>query len=171
MIMISRFKHLIASLLLLPLSSWMIGSSIYSNNTYYNQSYQLNRDAVNLIHRNQLSSAIQVLKRANSMNRNSAEILGNLGYAYYLSGDLARAQKTLYASLQHNPKRGASWNNLGLVFAAQNKVQQAIKCFVNYWNYSTNKNAATNQFYEWEENQPGTPLDSAAKGARQVLGI
>ena len=114
--MISRFKHLIASLLLLPLSSWMIGSSTYSNNTYYNQSYQLNRDAVNLIHRNQLSSAIQVLKRANSMNRNSAEILGNLGYAYYLSGDLMRAQKTLYASLQHNPKRGASWNNLGLVF-------------------------------------------------------
>jgi hypothetical protein len=105
------------------------------------------------------------------MNRNSAEILGNLGYAYYLSGDLMLAQKTLYASLQHNPKRGASWNNLGLVFAAQNKVQQAIKCFVNYWNYSTNKNAATNQFYEWEENQPGTPLDSAAKGARQVLGI
>ena len=169
--MISRFKYLFTFLLLLPLSSLVLSSNAYPNNTYYSQSYQLNRNAVNLIHNNQLSSAIQILKKANSMNPNSAEILGNLGYAYYLSGDLARPQKTLYASLQHNPKRGASWNNLGLVYAAQNKVQQAIKCFVNYWHYSTNKNAATNQFYEWEEDQPGTPLDNAAKGARQVLGI
>lgn len=131
----------------------------------------LNEQAITLINQKQYIQAISLLERAKELSPTDAEILGNLGYAYYLAGDLDNAQNALTSTLQLKPKRGSSWNNLGLVLAARGDISWATEAFVRYWNYSSNKKAATNQFFYWESERPGTALEEASRRARAQLGL
>lgn len=131
----------------------------------------LNDEGIAYIQAKKYSYAVYVLEQAKDINPADAEILGNLGYAYYMTKKYENAETTLTASLEIMPTRGASWNNLGLVLSAKGDVSWATDCFVNYWKFSKNKEAATNQFFVWEEEQPGTTLDLASKNARAKLGL
>jgi tetratricopeptide (TPR) repeat protein len=135
------------------------------------QARALNKQAIQLIRSGQYQVAIAKLEKAKSIYPSDSEVLGNLGYAYYMVGNYSQAQMNLTTSLKLSPKRGATWNNLGLVLASTNQIEWATKCFVNYWSYSGNKRAATNQFFYWEQEVPGSGIDIASKRARAVLNI
>lgn len=131
----------------------------------------LNSQGIVLIRNNQYAQAINVLERSKLIYPTDAEVLGNLGYAYYMNGDHQNAKYNLTSSLNISPKRGSTWNNLGLVLVDLGELDWATDCFIKYWNYSSNKKAATNQFFYWERQRPGTLLDTASKRARAALGI
>ncbi len=131
----------------------------------------LNAQGIALINQRRYLQAIDVLEQSTLLRPTDAEVLGNLGYAYYMAGDLDSAQNALTSSLHIMSKRGATWNNLGLVLSARGDVSWAAESFVRYWNYSSNKKAATNQFFYWESIQPGTALEQASRMARARLGI
>lgn len=86
-------------------------------------------------------------------------------------GNLDSAQNELTSALRLMPNRGATWNNLGLVMSARGDISWAAESFVKYWNYSSNKKAATNQFFYWESIRPGTALEQASRIARAQLGL
>ena len=132
---------------------------------------KLNEQGIQYIRTNQFTYAVNVLEQSKSIYPTDAEVLGNLGYAYFMLQDLTKAEYNLTSSLKIKENRGSTWNNLGLVKSFQGDVNWATKCFINYWNYSKNKKAATDQFFYWEAQRPGTYLDQASKNARQALGI
>lgn len=135
------------------------------------KSRALNESAITYIRSNRYTNAIINLEEANALSPTDAEILGNLGYSYYMVGRYPEAQRALTASLKLKSKRGSSWNNLGLVLSALGNEDWAVDCFVNYWNFSKNKEAATKQFFYWENQRPNTTLDRASKRARLKLGL
>ncbi|MGN2429273.1 hypothetical protein ACTFJG_25880, partial [Klebsiella electrica] len=69
----------------------------------------------------------------------------------------------------------SAWEEMTCLFApslaSTNQIEWAVNCFINYWNFSKNKKAATNQFFSWEQERPGTGIDIASKRARSTLGI
>lgn len=132
---------------------------------------QLNKEAINLIWNNNFSVAISKLEQAKNYNPADAEVLGNLGFAYQKAGDLINAQINFTASLKLAPKRGATWGNLADVLADTGDIDWAIQAFVNYWNYSKNKQAATDLFYTWMNQYPNTGRDIAVRRAMQILGL
>ncbi|MBE0131181.1 hypothetical protein [Citrobacter amalonaticus] len=131
----------------------------------------LNAQGISLINQKYYPQAVQVLEQARALMPADAEILGNLGYAYYMAGYLDNAQYALTSALQLKPRRGATWNNLGLVLVARGDISWATEAFVRYWNCSSNKKAATNQFFYWESVRPGTALEQASRMARAQLGL
>lgn len=132
---------------------------------------ELNQKAIQQIRSGHYYPAIKNLEAAKSIYPSDAEVLGNLGYAYFMVDDLSAAQMNLTSSLKIAPHRGSSWNNLGLVLASTNQIEWATRCFINYWNYSSNKRMATNQFFSWEQQRPGSGIDIASKRARAALGL
>lgn len=133
---------------------------------------QLNKEAIELIrNEDNFAAAIPKLEQAKGLYPSDSEILGNLGYAYSNVGNYAQAKINFTASLKINPKRGATWGNLAPVLADQGEVEWAVTAFVNYWNYSRYKDAATRQLYYWTTEYPGTNRDIASSKARKILGI
>ena len=111
------------------------------------------------------------LEEAKRLLPSDAEILGNLGFAYYKIGDLYEAQTNLTASLKLKPKRGSSWGNLADVLADLGYTDWATEAFVNYWMYSQNKQAATNHLTERQTNYPNLHRGIAATRAKQILNL
>lgn len=132
---------------------------------------QLNKEAINLIWNNNFSVAISKLEQAKNYNPADAEVLGNLGFAYQKAGNLTNARINFTASLKLAPKRGATWGNLADVLADTGDIDWATQAFVNYWNYSKNKQAATDLFYTWMNQYPNTGRDIAVRRAMQILGL
>lgn len=131
-----------------------------------------NDNSVDLINTGQFELAIQQLEKAKSLSPADAEILGNLGYAYFNNGDYEKAKSNLTASLKLMPKRGVSWNNLGQALGAQNQIEWASDCFQKYWNYTSNKLIVEKLFNKLEQTYKGTSLNGiyeAVHLARQKI--
>jgi hypothetical protein len=135
------------------------------------QSRSLNKEAISLIRSNNFALAISKLEQAKSLNPADSEILGNLGYAYYMSEDLKNAQINFTASLKITPKRGATWGNLADLLAYTGQIDWSIQAWINYYNYSKNKQAAQGQFYYILQNYPNTNNAIAVKQAMNQLGL
>ncbi|NMP14870.1 tetratricopeptide repeat protein [Thalassotalea sp. Y01] len=63
------------------------------------------------------------------INAKSANILSNIGYSYYLTGDLALAEKYFKKAINSNNQFKRGWTNLGLVYARKGQYNRAIKTF------------------------------------------
>ncbi|WP_051216286.1 tetratricopeptide repeat protein [Ferrimonas futtsuensis] len=63
-----------------------------------------------------------VLNRAPS----AANVLTNLGYSYYLDGNLRQAEIHLRQAVQKQPDFKRAWNNLGLVYARMKHYKRAL---------------------------------------------
>lgn len=130
----------------------------------------LNKEGIKLISQNRFAEAVTILVEAMRAYPFDAEVLGNLGYALYLRGDYKIARDTLALSLKLNPKRWASWQNLGLALSKLDDVEWATNSFINYFQYSTNKHMANRKLYRWS-NDSNLSLKKAASNAIQQLGI
>lgn len=64
-----------------------------------------------------------------NQNTNSANILSNVGYSYYLSDELNLAERYYKRAINAEPKFTRAWTNLGLVYMRKNQYTRAIKTF------------------------------------------
>lgn len=131
----------------------------------------LNATAIKQIRAKNYSSAIANLEESKHIYPADSEVLGNLGYAYYMNHDYHNAELNLTSSLRIKPDRGSSWNNLGMVMAATGRGEWAEKSFIKYWNHSSNKKAATGQLYYWRNDFPDTLLSKTAASVITRLGL
>lgn len=73
-----------------------------------------------------LDVALEHFERARKTADPSAELLNDIGYAYYLKDDLTTAATNLEAAIRVNPHYSAARTNLGLVLAEQEKFDEAL---------------------------------------------
>lgn len=135
---------------------------------------ELNNSSIKLINKGQYRLAIQKLEQAKNLFPADAEVLGNLGYAYFNTGDYDIARSNLTAALKLKPKRSVSWNNLGQTLGAQNQVEWAADCFQKYWEYTANKTLVNELFDSLEVKYKNSNLDGvyqAVKLAKNRLGL
>jgi Tfp pilus assembly protein PilF len=79
--------------------------------------------------RGQLEAATAHFSAAAQIQPPSAELLSDMGYAYYLTGNLTEAESMLSQSLRLNPDNKAACNNLALVLGSQGKLDQSLALF------------------------------------------
>jgi tetratricopeptide (TPR) repeat protein len=90
-------------------------------------------------------NSITVFSRAIAVTKNNDIALLNLGSAYYVKGDLARAHDYFVQSLQIRPKQANGWNNLAAVrndLGRENEAMEAYRIAVQI-----DPNRAKSQFY------------------------
>lgn len=52
--------------------------------------------------------------------------LNNLGYSYYMAGDLGRAEQAFIKALDRNPAHERAWRNLALVYSKSGRYMEAL---------------------------------------------
>lgn len=62
-------------------------------------------------------------------NDSSANLLSNIGYSYYLTGQLTRAESYFKKAVNADPKFKRAWANLGLIYVRKGQYNRAIKTF------------------------------------------
>jgi Tfp pilus assembly protein PilF len=67
--------------------------------------------------------------RALRMSPKSAEILNDLGYAYYSRGMWKEAETALKSALAADPRHVRAWNNLGLTLGQQGRYEESADAF------------------------------------------
>ena len=60
---------------------------------------------------------------------NSSEVLNNLGYSYYLSGDFRGSSLLFRKAIDADRGNGKAWSNLGLVLARERRYQESLEAF------------------------------------------
>jgi len=63
------------------------------------------------------------------VNPNSPNILANIGYSYYLTGNLTLAESYFIRAINIEPQSIRAWTNLGLVYVRKGQYNRAIKTF------------------------------------------
>ena len=99
----------------------------------------LNARAIALINGGRPGAAIPLLEHALVLQPRDAEMLGNLGYAYMLVGEHARARSRFVAALDLSPTRSATWLNLGQAYAELGRQDAALDAVLKGYRYSTRK--------------------------------
>ena len=59
----------------------------------------------------------------------NAAVLSDLGYCYFLQGQLAKAESALRKATLVEPATPRHWNNLGLAIGHQGRHEEALACF------------------------------------------
>ena len=99
----------------------------------------LNARAIALINGGRPQDAIPLLEHALVIQPRDAEMLGNLGYAYMLVGEHARARSRFITALELAPTRSATWLNLGQTYAELGRRDVAVDAVLKGYRYSTRK--------------------------------
>jgi len=97
----------------------------------------LNNKALNLFNSDHLNEAIIVWTEAYSIIRDNeivssqaAEIINNLGYAYYKKNDFVEAEKTLLFSKNIKPRRWSVHLNLGDLYSKNGERKKAVDSYM-----------------------------------------
>lgn len=67
-------------------------------------------------------------------DQNSAMVLSNIGYSYYLTGELTAAERYFRQAINADPKFKRAWTNLGLIFVRKGQYNKAVKTFKQVMN-------------------------------------
>ena len=76
------------------------------------------------------SDAVDYYKKALEHYPDSAMLMNNIGYSYYLSGDLQEATNWLDAAVQTQPGYELAIRNLALLYARQGWYKEAVNSFL-----------------------------------------
>ncbi len=87
--------------------------------------YQLGVDALN---KGNMPKAFEELLHAESVNPDRSEVLGALGYAWQLRGNLSKANAYYSRAIKHDPS-SATYNNYGGLMLRMHKPEAAEKYF------------------------------------------
>jgi Flp pilus assembly protein TadD len=87
------------------------------------------RLGVVLLRTEQVDDAITCLSEAMQQGDPPKGLLGDLGYAQMLAGDLPAAEKTLRMGLEATPNDERVVNNLGMVVGFQGKTEESLAFF------------------------------------------
>ncbi|HZN36148.1 MAG TPA: tetratricopeptide repeat protein [Pirellulaceae bacterium] len=74
------------------------------------------------------SEAEQLFQFALDRDRGNATVLSDLGYCYYLQGQLSKAESALLKATRLEPGNSRHWNNLALVIGHQGRYEEALEC-------------------------------------------
>ncbi|ASA55825.1 tetratricopeptide repeat protein [Vibrio gazogenes] len=69
-------------------------------------------------------------KKVLNIHPQSSKLLLNIGYSYYMSGDILEAKRATLAALALDPGNSRAQNNLGLIYLSQGKIQRALNVFM-----------------------------------------
>ena len=75
------------------------------------------------------AQAQSLYERALQLKPDDAEILNDLGYCFYLAGQLDKAESALLKAVARGPAEPRYRNNLGLVYGHQRRMPEALACF------------------------------------------
>lgn len=89
----------------------------------------LHRQGVIALQLGQLDDALQLLHRAEQSADPNGELLGDLGFAYFLSGDFVQAESTLREALRIAPQDQRLINNLAIVVGHQGRSEECLDLF------------------------------------------
>ncbi|PKH02736.1 hypothetical protein CXF72_09995 [Psychromonas sp. MB-3u-54] len=64
-----------------------------------------------------------------SMGENYSNVLSNIGYSYYLTGELSQAEHYYKKAINLEPGFKRAWTNLGLLYVRKNQYSRAIQTF------------------------------------------
>lgn len=103
----------------------------------YEQVRKQKPDSIEAIHRlgivadaqRRHTEAEQLFLFALEKEPRNAALLADLGYCYYLQGQLAKAESALGKATKLEPANHRYWNNLGLVIGHQGRYEDALDCF------------------------------------------
>jgi len=73
--------------------------------------------------------AVGYFEKSKAAGNESAELLSDLGYVYYLNHEIERAQQTLEKAYQTDPDYEAAQTNLAIVYAEQGNDSAALSLF------------------------------------------
>lgn len=115
-----------------------------------------------------IADAILAFQNAVRLASGHAESLNNLGYAYFLQGNLAAAQQLLLRTLALAPARTSAWINLGQTYAQQRRTSAAMACFANAYRFSDDRHKTRRLLQEIADKEESSRVQAAAA---QVLRL
>lgn len=89
----------------------------------------LHRLGVVSVKLDEIDTAVKYLERAATAMPESSIVLGDLGYAYYLKGDLDEALSTLGKALERDPTDKRIINNQAVVLGHMGKTDECLETF------------------------------------------
>lgn len=126
---------------------------------------------IDSVRNGRLDEGIKILESCKSKHPKNAELYYSLGYAYAKLGKNDKAKKNLRKSVEINPDRPVAWKNLAEILAIEGDVDNAADCFVYYWEYSSDKNAAKDKLYSIVKENRGSKRAQAAAVAIGTLDL
>jgi hypothetical protein len=88
---------------------------------------------------NNLDLAVSSFKDAVNTDLIDQEATNNLGYAYYLNGDLDRAKGIIEYTLALAPQRTSAWTNYAVILFKQGSSEQAVNAYLIAYKYAKNQ--------------------------------
>ena len=88
---------------------------------------------------NNLDLAISSFKDAVNTDLTDQEAANNLGYAYYLTGDLDHAKGIIEYTLALAPQRTSAWTNYAVILFKQGSNESAINAYLIAYKYAKNQ--------------------------------
>jgi len=88
---------------------------------------------------NNFDIAIASFKDAVTADPTDQEATNNLGYAYYLNGDLERAKSLIEYTLALAPQRTSAWTNYAVILFKQGLNEPAINAYLVAYRYAKNQ--------------------------------
>lgn len=130
---------------------------------------ELNKRGIDEIRDGRSDLASITLANAATLSPFDAEILGNLGYAQYLTGQYDVALGSLSAALKLSPNRAMTLQNIGLVYVEKNDIQYAAQYFMAYILKSEKSSRAVGTLQKWLEDSSYPKRAEAASLALSLL--
>lgn len=118
---------------------------------------------------NLLKDKLYYFSKAAVLNPYDAEILTNYGFYLHTNGNPLAAVDVFALSLKLKPRRGSTWGNLGESLSDLGDMQWASECFVNYFEYSSNKQVALNWIHSMINDRTKPTRSDAARLALEVI--
>lgn len=100
------------------------------------------------------SSAITAFRLGIKQDPSNVELINNLGFALYKSGQLNPAQEQIELSLLYSPKRASAWVNLGDIYFKEGNESNAIDAYLLAYAFSANKERLYKMVESKAENDP-----------------
>ena len=100
------------------------------------------------------ASAITAFRLGIEQDPSNVELINNLGFALYKSGQLNPAKEQIELSLLYSPKRASAWVNLGDIYFKEGNESNAIDAYVLAYAFSANKERLYKMVESQAENDP-----------------
>lgn len=110
------------------------------------QAREANDRGLKYLQNSQWGEAAREFKTAAQADAADVEIMNNLAYALMRVGEWHEAKRFLTIALEFAPGRTSAWENLGDVFAKEEKMDKAVACFAQAYRFSRNRDT-TWQFF------------------------
>jgi len=119
---------------------------------------QFNDTGLAALKANNMDLAISSFKDAVNTDLTDQEATNNLGYAYYLIGDLDHAKGMIEYTLALAPQRTSAWTNYAVILFKQGSNELAINAYLIAHKYAKNQDRLVIFVEKQAQDDPDVPL-------------